>query len=131
MQRFNLQAHEFNLSEVYRNLPPGALYEHAIRYEKDASIAENGPLVAYCGAKTARSPRDKRVVEDVRASYMSAKKARHLDTDAKRTCKAARNKMTAALSQLARLHSQLPMSREAFATQIERIAASTRNPADA
>ena len=27
--------------------PPGALYEHAIRYEKDASIAENGALVAY------------------------------------------------------------------------------------
>jgi hypothetical protein len=37
-------------------------------------------------------------------------------------CKAARKKMTAALSELARLHSQLPMSRAAFGTQIQRIA---------
>jgi phosphoenolpyruvate carboxykinase (ATP) len=39
------------------------LYEHAIRFENDASIAENGALVAYSGAKTGRSPKDKRVVE--------------------------------------------------------------------
>jgi len=45
------------------NLPPSALYEHAIRYEKDASIAENGALVAYSGAKTGRSPKDKRIVK--------------------------------------------------------------------
>ena len=50
-------------SEVHRNLPPSALYEHAIRYEKDASIAENGALVAYSGVKTGRSPKDKRVVQ--------------------------------------------------------------------
>ena len=31
---------------------PSALYEHAIRFEKDASIAENGALVAYSGIKT-------------------------------------------------------------------------------
>ena len=30
------------------------MYEHAIRYDKDASIAENGALVAYSGARTAR-----------------------------------------------------------------------------
>jgi phosphoenolpyruvate carboxykinase (ATP) len=46
-----------------RNLPPSARYEHAIRYEKDASIAENGTLVAYSGAKTGRSPKDKRLVK--------------------------------------------------------------------
>ena len=45
------------------NLPPSALYEHAIRYEKDASIAENGALVAYSGVKTGRSPKDKQVVK--------------------------------------------------------------------
>jgi ATP-dependent phosphoenolpyruvate carboxykinase len=39
------------------NLPPSALYEHAIRYEKNASIAENGALVAYSGVKTGRSLR--------------------------------------------------------------------------
>src|SRR6476469_10562173 len=62
MMPFNLNDHELTAKEVYRNLPPSALYEHAIRYEKDASIAENGALVAYSGSKTGRSPKDKRVV---------------------------------------------------------------------
>jgi len=62
MSRFDLQAHELTVAEVHRNLPPSALYEHAIRYDKGASIAENGALVAYSGAKTGRSPKDKRVV---------------------------------------------------------------------
>jgi phosphoenolpyruvate carboxykinase (ATP) len=52
-----------NNAEIYRNLPPSVLYEHAIRFEKDASIAENGALVACSGAKTGRSPKDKRVVQ--------------------------------------------------------------------
>src|SRR6476659_1760618 len=60
---FNLQAYELTVAEVHRNLPPSRLYEHAIRYEKDASIAENGALVAYSGVKTGRSPKDKRVVK--------------------------------------------------------------------
>jgi phosphoenolpyruvate carboxykinase (ATP) len=60
---FNLTAHGLTVREVHRNLPPSALYEHAICYEKDASIAENGALVAYSGVKTGRSPKDKRVVE--------------------------------------------------------------------
>ncbi len=52
------------VAELHRNLSPSSLYEHAIRYEKDASIAENGALVAYSGTKTGRSPGDKRVVKD-------------------------------------------------------------------
>ena len=52
----------------------------------------------------------------------------HLDPAVQRTCKAARGKMTAAQTELARLHSQLPMSREAFATQIQRIAAEHAEP---
>jgi phosphoenolpyruvate carboxykinase (ATP) len=59
---FNLRDYDINVAEVHRNLPPSVLYEHAIRYEKDASIAENGALVAYSGVKTGRSPKDKRVV---------------------------------------------------------------------
>ena len=51
------------MEEVYRNLPPRALYEHAILYEKDAHVTENGALVAYSGVKTGRSPKDKRVVK--------------------------------------------------------------------
>jgi phosphoenolpyruvate carboxykinase (ATP) len=64
MNPFDLHAHDLTVTEVHRNLPPGALYEHAIRYEKDASIAGNGALVAYSGAKTGRSPKDKRIVRD-------------------------------------------------------------------
>jgi phosphoenolpyruvate carboxykinase (ATP) len=63
MTIFNLNEYGLTVSEVYRNLPPSALYEHAILYEKDAHIAENGALVAYSGAKTGRSPKDKRVVK--------------------------------------------------------------------
>src|SRR6266481_2609357 len=60
---FTLEQHGLTVSEVHRNLPPSSLYEHAIRFEKDASIAENGALVAYSGIKTGRSPKDKCVVE--------------------------------------------------------------------
>ena len=63
MKPFSLAEHGLNVTEVHSNLPPSALYEHAIRYEKDASIAENGALVAYSGAKTGRSPKDKRIVK--------------------------------------------------------------------
>ena len=69
MHPFNLEGHQLIVSEVHRNLRPSSLYEHAIRYEKDARIAANGALVAYSGAKTGRSPKDKRV-------------ARHPDSEA-------------------------------------------------
>ena len=52
---FSLSAHGLTVDEIWHNLPPSVLYEHAIRYEKDASIAENGALVAYSGIKTGRS----------------------------------------------------------------------------
>src|SRR6059036_1710785 len=60
---FSLAQHGLTVTEVHRNLSPSALYEDAIRFEKDARIAGNGALVAYSGAKTGRSPKDKRVVE--------------------------------------------------------------------
>src|ERR1700744_2525841 len=61
---FHLTAQGVTVAEVHRNLPPSSLYEHAIRFEKEASIAQNGALVAYSGSKTGRSPKDKRVVEN-------------------------------------------------------------------
>lgn len=61
---FSLKDYDITVGEIHHNLPPSRLYEHAIRYEKDASIAENGALVAYSGVKTGRSPKDKRVVKD-------------------------------------------------------------------
>ncbi len=63
MSSFSLEQHQLTVADVHRNLPPSMLYEHAIRYEHDASIAENGALVAYSGKKTGRSPKDKRIVE--------------------------------------------------------------------
>jgi phosphoenolpyruvate carboxykinase (ATP) len=60
--KFTLEEYGLTVPEVYRNLPPCRLYEHAIRFEKDACIAVNGALVAYSGKKTGRSPKDKRVV---------------------------------------------------------------------
>src|SRR6201988_2215184 len=60
---FDLTAHGLSVSTIHHNLSASALYEHAIRFEKDASIAENGALIAYSGVKTGRSPKDKRVVE--------------------------------------------------------------------
>jgi ATP-dependent phosphoenolpyruvate carboxykinase len=59
---FDLEDQGVTVAEIHRNLPPSALYEHVIRHEKDASIAENGALVAYSRVKTGRSPKDKRVV---------------------------------------------------------------------
>ena len=63
-ESFDLSVHGLTVTQVQHNLPPSALYEHAIRFEKDASIAENGALVAYSGVKTGRSPKDKRVVKN-------------------------------------------------------------------
>ena len=63
MSSFGLQQHEIADKKIHRSLAPSALYEHAILYEKDAHIAENGALVAYSGVKTGRSPKDKRVVK--------------------------------------------------------------------
>jgi phosphoenolpyruvate carboxykinase (ATP) len=58
MSSFTLKQHEITVNEIHRNLPPSALYEHAILHEKDAHIAENGALVAYSGVKTGRSSKD-------------------------------------------------------------------------
>ena len=68
----NLQAGSTRLDESAKvssggsgdvSRPHGALYEHAIGYEKESSIADNEALVAYLGVKTGRSPKDKRVVK--------------------------------------------------------------------
>ena len=64
MKEFDLKQHELSATGIYRNLPPSVLYEHAIRYDKEATIAENGALVAYSGEKTGRSPKDKRIVRN-------------------------------------------------------------------
>ena len=63
MNEMNLSEYGLSAQEVHHNLPASVLYEHAIRYEKRASISDCGSLVTYSGEKTGRSPKDKRVVK--------------------------------------------------------------------
>jgi ATP-dependent phosphoenolpyruvate carboxykinase len=41
-----------------------ALYEDALVYETGTAITSSGALTAYSGAKTGRSPLDKRIVQE-------------------------------------------------------------------
>lgn len=63
MSKIDLKGLGIEVEDVRRNMPPCVLYEEAIRDEEDAAIADSGALLAYSGAKTGRSPKDKRVVE--------------------------------------------------------------------
>jgi len=58
--RIELLSHGIFASGVVRNPAPAILYEDAIRGE-DGSLASSGAIIARSGAKTGRSPRDKRI----------------------------------------------------------------------
>ncbi len=60
---FDLKRHGITADTVFRNLGAAKLYEHGIRFESGTQIASTGALVAYSGAKTGRSPKDKRLVK--------------------------------------------------------------------
>ena len=64
MSQISLDAYELTGKPVFRNPPPAQLYEDAIRFDNKSTIADSGALVAYSGAKTGRSPKDKRIVRD-------------------------------------------------------------------
>ncbi len=64
MTSFSLEQHGITVKNVHRNLAPCRLYEEAILNEPDTRIADTGALVAYSGAKTGRSPKDKRIVKN-------------------------------------------------------------------
>ena len=49
--------------QVHRNLPAGALVEHAIR-RSEGRLAANGALASETGKRTGRSPKDKFTVKD-------------------------------------------------------------------
>ncbi|MCB9532541.1 MAG: phosphoenolpyruvate carboxykinase (ATP) [Myxococcales bacterium] len=63
MQSFSLSQHDINVTTVYRNAAPAALYELALKHEPGAAITSTGALVAMSGEKRGRSPKDKRIVD--------------------------------------------------------------------
>ncbi len=61
---FSLDAHGIHVAQVLRNASPPLLYEMALRHERGTAITASGALVALSGAKTGRSPLDKRIVDE-------------------------------------------------------------------
>jgi phosphoenolpyruvate carboxykinase (ATP) len=59
---FDLARHEILIERVIRNAAPARLYEDAVVRE-GAAIASSGALIIRSGAKTGRSPLDKRIVD--------------------------------------------------------------------
>ncbi|WJX42098.1 Protein kinase C-like 1 [Trifolium repens] len=60
----NVSDSALKFTHVLYNLSPAELYEQATKYEKGSFITATGALATLSGAKTGRSPRDKRVVKD-------------------------------------------------------------------
>lgn len=60
--------HQFNKKLIKNKNKNTELYEQAIKYEKGSFITSTGALATLSGAKTGRSPRDKRVVKDEAAA---------------------------------------------------------------
>ena len=56
--------YHLTVSRILRNPPPSVLYEEALRRERGSAISSTGALIALSGAKTGRSPSDKRVVRN-------------------------------------------------------------------
>ncbi|HET6569756.1 MAG TPA: phosphoenolpyruvate carboxykinase (ATP), partial [Rhodothermales bacterium] len=59
----DLGQYGISVEQVYRNTAPALLYEEAIRNDRAAALANSGALMMDSGAKTGRSPRDKRIVD--------------------------------------------------------------------
>ncbi|MCC6548144.1 phosphoenolpyruvate carboxykinase (ATP) [Candidatus Sumerlaeota bacterium] len=60
---FSLEKYGITVEHVYRNPSIAKTYHLALQWPRNF-IANNGALIAFSGAKTGRSPKDKRVVED-------------------------------------------------------------------
>jgi phosphoenolpyruvate carboxykinase (ATP) len=66
-----MSEHHLNLTHlditsptVIRNPSPAKLYELALHFEEGSAISSTGALIAMSGAKTGRSPKDKRIVRE-------------------------------------------------------------------
>jgi phosphoenolpyruvate carboxykinase (ATP) len=64
MKTFDLSKYGLTVPNIFRNASAAKLYEEAIRYEPGTTLSSAGALIAYSGAKTGRSPKDKRVVKN-------------------------------------------------------------------
>lgn len=60
---FSLRQYKIDVTNIVRNAMPAMLYQEAIEHEVGAAIADSGALMVRSGAKTGRSPGDKRIVE--------------------------------------------------------------------
>ncbi len=60
---FSLEYLGISNKTVYRNVSRANLYEEAVLHDEGAAISDVGGLMLRSGAKTGRSPKDKRVVE--------------------------------------------------------------------
>jgi len=60
---FDLSRYGITVQDIRRNLSPAVLYTEAIQGDVKCTIADTGALIAFSGAKTGRSPTDKRVVD--------------------------------------------------------------------
>ncbi|XP_070048252.1 phosphoenolpyruvate carboxykinase (ATP) 1-like [Nicotiana tabacum] len=60
----NITDSSLKFTHILYNLSPAELYEQAIQNEKGSFITSSGAMATLSGAKTGRSPRDKRVVKD-------------------------------------------------------------------
>ena len=64
---FTLANYGIQVKTLYRNAPPGQLYELGLKNEKGTAISSSGALMAFSGEKTGRSPKDKRIVDEPRS----------------------------------------------------------------
>ncbi|KAJ1954889.1 Protein kinase C-like 1, partial [Dispira parvispora] len=55
---------DYTRTHIYHNLSVARLYEDALKYEPGTYMSSTGALITSSGAKTGRSPRDKRIVEE-------------------------------------------------------------------
>ena len=62
MADFNLEHYHITQPLVLRNASPATLYEEALTNETGSGITSTGALAVISGAKTGRSPDDKRIV---------------------------------------------------------------------
>ncbi|MDE0736745.1 MAG: phosphoenolpyruvate carboxykinase (ATP), partial [Pirellulaceae bacterium] len=58
----DLTAYDISVTEIIRNGSRAKLYEHGLEFDA-AQITASGAIATLSGAKTGRSPKDKRIVE--------------------------------------------------------------------